>query len=47
MKYTGCPAAFPVVWCGLEGVGHNNSTYNGVNYSPGGMWKFLSALPEP
>jgi len=47
MKYTGCPAAFPVVWCALEGVGHNNSTYNGVNYSPGGMWKFLSALPEP
>jgi poly(3-hydroxybutyrate) depolymerase len=46
-KYTGCPGAFPVVWCALEGVGHNNSTYMGVNYSPGGMWKFLSALPEP
>jgi poly(3-hydroxybutyrate) depolymerase len=47
MKYTGCPAAFPVVWCALPGVGHNNSSYNGVSYSPGGMWKFLSALPEP
>jgi type 1 glutamine amidotransferase len=47
VKYTSCPAAFPVVWCALEGVGHNNSTYMNVNYSPGGMWKFLSALPEP
>jgi polyhydroxybutyrate depolymerase len=47
LKYTGCPAAFPVVWCPLEGVGHNNSTYMNVNYSPGGMWKFLSSLPEP
>jgi poly(3-hydroxybutyrate) depolymerase len=46
-RYTGCPAAFPAVWCALDGVGHNNSTYMGVNYSPGGMYKFLSSLPEP
>jgi polyhydroxybutyrate depolymerase len=46
-KYTGCPAAYPVVWCSLPGVGHNSSTYNGVNYSPGPMFKFLSSLPAP
>jgi poly(3-hydroxybutyrate) depolymerase len=46
-QYTGCPPAYPVVWCALDGVGHNDSTYMGVNYSPGGMYKFLSALPEP
>jgi hypothetical protein len=39
-----CPVAYPIVWCDLPGVGPNNSTYNGVNYSPGGMWTFLSAL---
>ncbi len=47
VKYTGCPAAYPVVWCSLPGVGHGGSTVNGVNYSPGGMWKFLSTLPSP
>jgi poly(3-hydroxybutyrate) depolymerase len=46
-KYTGCPAGYPVVWCSLPGVGHNSSTYGGVNYSPGPMWKFLSTLPAP
>jgi polyhydroxybutyrate depolymerase len=48
VKYTGCPAAYPVVWCALPGVGHNSSTYNNVNYSTsngGAMWKFMSALP--
>ncbi len=47
VKYTGCPAAYPVIWCALPGVGHNDSTYNGVNYSPGTMWNVLSALPPP
>ena len=42
-----CPAAYPVVWCALPGVGHNSSTYNGTNYSPGGMWAFFTALPAP
>ena len=46
VKYTGCPAPYPVVWCALPGVGHNNSTYNGTNYSPGPMWDILSALPK-
>jgi hypothetical protein len=47
VKYTGCPAAYPVVWCPLPGAGHNNSSYMGVNYSgaSGPMWKFLSTLP--
>jgi hypothetical protein len=51
VKYTGCPAAYPVVWCPLPGAGHNNSSAGGVNYSPGSvkgdplMWKFLSTLP--
>jgi len=51
MQYTGCPAEFPVVWCPLPGAAHNDSSYNGVNYSPGSvkndplMWSFLSKLP--
>ena len=51
VKYTGCPAAYPVVWCPLPGAGHNDSSTGGVNYSPGSvkgdplMWKFLSTLP--
>jgi poly(3-hydroxybutyrate) depolymerase len=47
VKYTGCPASYPVVWCALPNVGHNDSTYNGINYSPGGMWKLLGSLPAP
>lgn len=47
VKYSGCPAAYPVIWCALPGVGHNNSTYNNVNYSPGPMWDVLGMLPKP
>jgi poly(3-hydroxybutyrate) depolymerase len=47
VKYKGCPANYPVVWCALPGVGHNSSTYNGTNYSPGPMWDVLGALPPP
>jgi poly(3-hydroxybutyrate) depolymerase len=46
-KYTGCPAAYPVIWCSLPGVGHNSSTYMNTNYSPGPMWDVLSKLPKP
>ena len=46
-QYTGCPAAYPVVWCALPGVGHNSSNYNGVNYAPGPMWSILGMLPAP
>ena len=45
VKYTACPAAYPVVWCSLPGVGHDGSVLNGVSYSPAGAWKFLSSLP--
>lgn len=47
VKYTGCPAAYPVIWCALPGVGHNSSTYMNTNYSPGPMWDVLSKLPKP
>ncbi len=47
VQYTGCPAAYPVIWCALPGVGHNDSTYNNLNYSPGPMWDVLGSLPPP
>ena len=45
VQYTGCPAAYPVIWCALPGVTHNSSTSNGVSYAPGPMWNWLGALP--
>ncbi len=51
VQYTGCPAAYPVVWCEIPMCAHICSTDNGVNYSPGSvqndplMWDFLSKLP--
>jgi len=51
VKYTGCPAEYPVVWCEIPNCAHICSTDNGVNYSPGSvqgdplMWNFLSNLP--
>ncbi len=47
VKYTGCPAAYPVVWCSLPGVGHNSSKYMNVDYFSGPSWDILSALPAP
>ncbi len=47
VKYTGCPAAYPVIWCSLPNTGHNNSKYDNVEYSPGMMWDVLGALPAP
>jgi hypothetical protein len=32
VKYTGCPADFPVVWCEFAGGSHDDPNYNGVNY---------------
>jgi hypothetical protein len=48
VTYTGCPAAYPVVWCDLAGVGHGGGgvTSNGVMYAPA-AWNFLSKLPAP
>jgi poly(3-hydroxybutyrate) depolymerase len=51
VKYTGCPAEYPVVWCEIPMCAHICSTDNNVNYSPGSvqgdplMWDFLSNLP--
>ena len=44
VKYTGCPAAYPVVWCEFAGGSHDNPNYNGVDYSPA-IAPFLLGLP--
>jgi hypothetical protein len=46
-KYTGCPPAYPVVWCPLPGAGHNNSSIGNLNYSPGPAWALFQSLPKP
>jgi poly(3-hydroxybutyrate) depolymerase len=46
MTYTGCPAAYPVIWCFMPGEGHGGSAYQNVNYGPG-AWKFFGTLPAP
>jgi polyhydroxybutyrate depolymerase len=40
-QYTGCPAAYPVVWC-TPGGGH---TDGGAAYKPA-IWSFWSSLPD-
>ena len=45
VKYTGCPAAYPVVWCALSGCGHQCDNAGGVNYK-NGIWKFWTDLPS-
>jgi hypothetical protein len=47
VQYTGCPAAYPVIWCALPGQGHGSTSYNGQNYSPGPMWDVLGSLAAP
>jgi poly(3-hydroxybutyrate) depolymerase len=49
MKYTGCPANAPVVWCPVTGAGHQNLSYMGVTYYPSMganslQWNFLTKL---
>jgi polyhydroxybutyrate depolymerase len=41
VKYTGCPDAYPVVWCAID-AGHGD----GGDISRTGFWKFWSSLPE-
>ena len=43
VTYTGCPTAFPVVWCALPG-GHETDN-DGISYIPA-MLKFLDSLPS-
>jgi poly(3-hydroxybutyrate) depolymerase len=42
-KYTGCPAAYPVVWCGMTTGGHYPAH---PPYTPEAMNKFLGSLPD-
>ena len=44
VKYTGCPAAYPVVWCALP-CGHQCDNAGGVSYKAG-IWKFWMSLPS-
>jgi hypothetical protein len=44
VKYTGCPATAPVVWCEFAGGSHDDPNYNGVNYL-NAVAPFLTGLP--
>jgi polyhydroxybutyrate depolymerase len=44
VKYTGCPAIYPVVWCEFPGGSHDNPTYDNVNYL-NAVAPFLMGLP--
>src|SRR5262249_47218471 len=46
VKYTSCPAAYPVIWCEFTGGSHDNPTFNGVNYA-NAIAPFLLGLPPP
>ncbi|HTM45726.1 MAG TPA: hypothetical protein VL137_12260 [Polyangiaceae bacterium] len=43
LKYTGCPAAYPVVWCLMTTGGHYPAH---MPYTPDAMAKFLDSLPD-
>lgn len=44
VKYTGCPATYPVVWCQFTGGSHANPNFNGVNYL-NAVAPFMLGLP--
>ena len=44
VKYTGCPAAYPVVWCELPNGQHTQTNYENVNYA-NAIVPFLLGLP--
>jgi hypothetical protein len=44
VKYTGCPAATPVVWCSLP-CGHQCDNVGQLSYRAG-IWKFWTSLPS-
>ncbi len=43
LRFTGCPAAAPVVWCPLLGQSRETDLVD-TAYAPGAMWPFLSTL---
>jgi hypothetical protein len=45
VTYTGCPAAYPVVWCEFPSGSHDNPTYNNINYL-NAVAQFLLGLPS-
>lgn len=47
VKYTACPAAYPVVWCEFPGGQHDNPTFNNVNYLNAVAPFLLGLPPEP
>jgi poly(3-hydroxybutyrate) depolymerase len=44
VQYSGCPAAFPVVWCTMPG-GHEADNDGNLSYIPA-MMKFIDSLPS-
>jgi hypothetical protein len=44
VRYTGCPAAYPVVWCELPNGQHTQTNYENVNYA-NAIVPFLLGLP--
>ena len=47
VKYTGCPAAYPVVWCEFANGNHADPNNNNVNYLNAVMPFFMSLPPAP
>jgi poly(3-hydroxybutyrate) depolymerase len=45
VKYTGCPADFPVIWCDIVNGGHDNTRDGNTDYT-NAMWPFLTSLPS-
>jgi hypothetical protein len=45
VRFKGCPASAPVVWCEILSQARSISSSNDVTYAPGPMWQFLSTLP--
>jgi len=45
LEYTGCPAAFPVVWCEIGPTGQTLDYFNGVQYFKNDLSLFFSSLP--
>ena len=45
VKYTDCPAAYPVVWCELPKGNHTQTNYENVDYAKA-IVPFLLALPS-
>jgi poly(3-hydroxybutyrate) depolymerase len=45
VKFTGCPAATPVVWCQFAGSGQAPTYFQSTNFLAGPLWTFLTSVP--